>query len=214
MQDGSWYVAVSLPGLVKLMNYEHWRHYARGRVFHFFGREDSAFEAFSKAFLINPQDVRCARHLAAIAAKRQNFGVAEKWFEAALDLTPDDGANWFNLGFVREAAGKPVQAIAAFSEAVRLVPGQDRAWYGMGLAHARLGQHDAAVAALEKVVELQPMSGEGFYLLGMAYHHAGRPDDVAGIVGRLVSFEPKRARKLVRDAGRTDLMKLIPELPF
>ncbi len=196
------------------MNYEHWRNYARGWVFHFFGREDSAFEAYSRAFRINPQDVRSARHMAAIAAKRKNWAVAEKWFEAALALTPDDGANWFNLGYVREHAGKSREAIAAFAEAVRLVPIQDMAWYGMGLAHARLGEHDRAVAALEKVVELQPMSGEGFYQLGMAYHHANRPDDVAGIVKRLVGFEPKRARKLVQDAGRTDLMKLIPELPF
>jgi tetratricopeptide (TPR) repeat protein len=97
---------------------------------------------------------------------------------------------------------------------VRLVPLQDMAWYGMGLAHARLGQHEQAVTALEKVVELQPMSGEGFYQLGMAYHHANRPDDVTKIVKRLVGFEPKRARKLVQDAQRSDLMKFIPELPF
>ncbi len=196
------------------MNYEHWRNYARGWIFHFLGREDSAFVAYSKAFSVNPQDVRSARHLAAIAAGRKNYEVAEKWFEAALALTPGDGPNWFNLGYVREAAGKPLQAIAAFSEAVRLVPSQDRAWYGMGLAHARLGQHNAAVAALEKVVELQPMSGEGFYQLGMAYHHANRPDDVSIIVKRLVGFEPKRAEKLAQDAERADLMKFIPELPF
>ena len=149
-----------------------------------------------------------------IAAKRKNYEVAEKWLEAALALTPDDGPNWFNLGFVREAAGKPKQAIVAFTEAVRLVPSQDRAWYGMALAYARLGQHDEAVAALEKVVELQPMSGEGFYQLGMAYHHANRPEGVTKIVRRLVGFEPKRAKRLVDDTERADLRKLIPELPF
>jgi Flp pilus assembly protein TadD len=84
----------------------------------------------------------------------------------------------------------------------------------MGLAHARLGQHDGAVTALEKVVELQPMSGEGFYQLGMAYHHANRPDEVKDIVKRLVKFEPKRAKKLVHDTERADLVSLIPELPF
>lgn len=196
------------------MNYEHWRHYARGWLFHFFGREESAFAAFSTAFLNNPQDVQAARHLAGIAAKREHWAVAEKWFEAALALTPDDGASWFNLGYVREHAGKPGEAIVAFAEAVRLVPAQDMAWYGMGLAHARLGQHEQAVKALEKVVELQPMSGEGFYQLGMAYHHANRPADVTGIVKRLVTFEPKRAKKLVHDAQRSDLIALIPELPF
>ena len=196
------------------MNYDHWRHYARGWVFHFFGREDAAFEAYLTAFRTNPLDVQSARHLAAIAAKRKNYEVAIKWFEAALALTPDDGANWFNLGYVCEHAGKPKEAIAAFTEAVRLVPQQDMAWYGMGLAHARLGQHDEAVKALEKVVELQPMSGEGFYQLGMAYHHANRPDDVTKILKRLVTFEPKRAKNLARDTERADLMKLIPELPF
>lgn len=196
------------------MSYDHWRHYARGWLFHFFGREDSAFEAYSTAFRLNPQNVQSARHLAAIAAKRKNYEVAMKWFEAVLVLAPGDGATWFNLGYVCERADKPTAAIAAFGEAVRLVPAQDMAWFGMGLAHARLGRHDQAVAAFEKAVELQPMSGEGFYQLGMAYHHARRPDDVTKIVTRLVGFEPKRARKLVQDAGRTDLMKLIPELPF
>jgi tetratricopeptide (TPR) repeat protein len=196
------------------MNYEHWRHYARGWLFHFFGREDAAFEAYLTAFRINPQDVQSARHLAAIAAKRKNYDVAIKWFEAALALTPDDGANWFNLGYVCEHAGKSKEAIAAFTEAVRLVP--RRTWPGTAWAWPMRGWDSTreAVKALEKVVELQPMSGEGFYQLGMAYHHANRPDDVTNIVKRLVGFEPKRARKLVQDAERADLMKFIPELPF
>ncbi len=196
------------------MNFEHWRHYARAWLLHFFGREDRAFTAYSTAFCLDPQDVQSARHLAAIAANRQQFDVAEHWFEVALALTPDDSANWFNLGFVRERAGKPVQAIAAFIEATRLVPHQDRAWYGMGLAHARLGQHAEAAVALEKAVELQPMNGEGFYQLGMAYHHANRPGEVARIVRHLVGFEPRRAEKLVCDTERVDLMQLIPELSF
>ena len=48
----------------------------------------------------------------------------------------------------------------------------------------------------------------------MAYHHANQPDQVKRVVKRLVDFEPKRAKKLVQDAARADLMTLIPELPF
>ena len=48
----------------------------------------------------------------------------------------------------------------------------------------------------------------------MAYHCANQPEEVSRVVKRLVSFEPKRAKKLVQDAGRTDLTPLIPELPF
>lgn len=196
------------------MNFEHWRHYARGWLFHFFNLQDRAYEEFSVAFRIDSHDVRSARHLAAIATNKQQFVVAERWFETVVGLDPDDGPNWFNLGFVRERMGRSREAIAAFAEAVRLVPTLDRAWYGMGLAHARIGEHAEAAAALQKAVDLQPMNGEGWYQLGMAQHHANQPDEVKRIVRRLVDFEPKRARQLAQDASRADLMKYIPELPF
>ncbi len=196
------------------MNFAHWRHYARGWVFHFLGKPEPAYEAFLAAIKAQPRDVQSARHLAAIAAGKERWEVAETWFVRVLDVTPDDADTWFNLGFVRDHARKPQEALQAFHEAVQRKPALDRAWYGMGLAHARLGQHTEAAAALEKAVELQPMNGEAFYQLGMAYHHANQPDEVTRVVGKLVGFEPKRAKRLVQDAQRADLMHLIPELPF
>ena len=196
------------------MDYEHLRHYARGWLLHFLNKPEQAYEAFVAAIRIDPRDVKSARHLAGIAAEKQRWEVAESWFEKVLELSPDEADIWFNLGFVREHAGKATAAIAAFKEAVRLKPGQDRAWYGMGLAHARLGEHNEAVTALQEAVKLQPMNGEGYYQWGMALHHAHRPDEVTAVVKKLVDFEPKRAKKLVQDTGRADLMTLIPELPF
>ena len=196
------------------MNYDHWRHYARGWLFHFFNKPDAAYTAFVAAYQIDPRDIRAARHLAAIAAGKQRWEVAESWFEKVLARVPDEADTWFNLGFVREHAGKPAPAIEAFKEAVRLKPVQDRAWYGMGLAYARLGQHDEAATALQEAVKLQPMNGEAYYQFGMALHHARRPEEVKAVVEKLVGFEPKRAKKLVQDTERADLMHLIPELPF
>jgi tetratricopeptide (TPR) repeat protein len=196
------------------MNYDHWRHYARGWLLHFFGKTDAAYAAYVEAIRIDPADVPSARHLAAIAAGRQRWEIAESWFEKVVALAPEDADTWFNLGFVREHAGKAAGAVVAFAEAVRLKPILDRAWYGMGLAHARLGQHDEAAQALREAVRLQPMNGEAYYQLGMALHHARRPDEVKTVVEKLVGFEPKRAKKLVQDTERADLMSLIPELPF
>ena len=196
------------------MNYDHWRNYARGWVFHFIGKPDIAYAAYAEAFRIDPRDVRPARHLAAIAADRQRWDLAESWFEKVLAVQPEDADTWFNLGFVREHAGKAEAAIIAFGEAVRLKPTQDRAWYGKGLAHARLGQHEAAADALREAANLQPMNGNAYYQWGMALHHARRPDEVKAVVEKLVSFDPKRAKQLVLDTERSDLIHLIPELPF
>lgn len=196
------------------MNYDHMRHYARGCLFHFLGREDVAHAAYLDAHRTAPRDTRAIRHLAAIAANRQQWQDAENWFEQVLAIEPQDDCSWFNLGYVREHAGKAVPAIEAFKQAVRIKPSLDRAWYGMGLAHARLGQHQDAAAAFKEAVRLQPMNGEAFYQWGMALHHARRPDEVRAVVEKLVSFEPKRARRLVQDCERNDLLALIPEMPF
>lgn len=196
------------------MTLEHGWHYARAWVFHFLGRDAAAYAAFATVFELDPGNFQTLRHLAGIAAARQDWESAENWYEKLLALAPDDTDAWFNLGFVREQGGKPDTALAAFSAATQIKPGLDRAWYGMGLAHARLQQHAAAATAFEQAIALQPMNGEGYYQLGMAYHHARQADQVRRIVIRLAAFEPKRARALVTDAGRDDLAALIPELPF
>lgn len=197
-----------------MMNYDHWRHYARGWVLHVLGRTDGAYEAYAEAFRIDPRDIQAARHLAAIAAERKRWTIAADWLQKVVALAPNDATAHFNLAFTLDHDGGSEIAIASFERAVALDEKLDRAWYGMGLAMARLGRHADAVAAFEKAVALQPMNGEAYYQLGMALHHSQRPDEVAKVVARLVDFEPKRAKRLVQDAMRPDLMHLIPELPF
>lgn len=198
----------------KTMNYDHWRNYVRGWLLHFLNQPEAAYNAYVVAFHHAPDDIQTASHLAAIAGEKKRWEVAESWFEKVVALAPDDAHTWFNLGFVREHAGKVDAALAAFDTAIALHPVLDRAWYGKGLAHARRNEHDAAAAALEKVVALQPMYDGGWYQLGMAYHHANRPDEVTRIVKRLLNFKPQRAKQLAQDTGRTDLMPLIPDLPW
>jgi tetratricopeptide (TPR) repeat protein len=199
---------------VKNMDFDHWRHYARAWLLHFLGRTDAAYAAYAEAHRRQPNKGGAAKHLAAIAADRKNFEAAEFWFRESLRTKPDDAANWFNLGFVLDHAGKPREAIAAFMEATRLQPTLDRAWYGCGRAHGMLGEHREAADKFAQAAKLQPMNGEAFYQLGMAHHQAGHSDKVEAVVRKLVEFDPKRARALVRDSRREDLAPLAPPLPF
>jgi len=196
------------------MNYEHWRHYARGWLFHFVGKTEPAYEAYALAFRHDRQDAQSARHLAAIAAQRQDYRLAERWFLEVLRIAPDDADSHFNLGYVREQMKELGQAIASFKEATRLKPTLDRAWYGMGLAHAALGEHAAAATALREAARLQPMNGHAWYQLGMAYHHNGEPKKVEQVVNKLLEFDPKFTRQLIKDSGREDLAHRLPEMPW
>lgn len=196
------------------MNYEHWRHYARGWLFHFIGKTDLAYAAYLVAFRHSPQDVQSARHLGAIAAQRQHYADAEKWLLEVARLVPADADNFFNLGFVREQMPAPRPAIESFQEAVRLKPALDRAWYGLGLARAKLGEHAEAAAAFREAAHLQPMNGHAWYQLGMAYHHCGEADKVEQVLHKLLKFDPKISRQLIKDSGREDLAPLLPEMPW
>ena len=193
------------------MDFDYTRYYMRGWLMNFFGRNQRAAEAFEHAFKANPKSAQAARHLAAIAAQKKDMAGAEKWFEAVVQIEPGDGDSWFNLGFVRDAAGKKHEAIAAFTQSVTILPNLDRAWYGLGLACAATGNHAEAVRALNEAVRLQPMNGIGYYQLGMAYYHLHDPESVEKIATKLVKFDPKHAERLMHDAERADLLHLLPE---
>jgi Flp pilus assembly protein TadD len=196
------------------MNFEQWRHSARAWLFHFFGKEDLAYDEYVVAFRHAPS-APAARSLGFIAATRERFPEAISWFEKAVALEPEDNDTWFNLGFVRDRAGQRQEAMTAFDEAIRLNPGHDRAWYGLGLARAHLGQHAEAAVAFEQAAKLQPMNGEAWYHLGMAQHLANNPDRVRKVIEHLRSFDPKRSNRLIRETERGDLAHLLQEeLPF
>jgi len=95
---------------------------------------------------------------------------------------------------------------------VRLNKAIDRAWYGMGLAHAHLGRHEEAAAALHEAAALQPMNPHAWYALGMAYHALNRPAKVKEVVMHLVRFDPRMTRRLIQEAGRSDLAHLVKDL--
>lgn len=195
------------------MKFELWRHSARAWLFHFFGRNQRAFDEYSTAFRLDPS-AKMARNLGFIATEQNRLSEGAHWFLEATKLDPDSAETWFNLGFSRERNGQRLEAIEAFKEAIRINPKLDRAWYGMGLAQAALGQHEEAACAFERTVELQPMHGGAWYNLGMAHHHAHHTGQLPRVIEKLKSFEPKRANQLIKDTGRNDLSHLHTELPF
>ena len=195
------------------MNFDLWRHSTRAWLFHFFGKNDRAFEEYAIAFQQIPS-AKVARNLGFIATQQNRLGEGARWFAQATKLDPGSAETWFNLGFTRERDGQRHEAISAFSEAIRLNPKLDRAWYGMGLAYAALGNHREAANALEETVKLQPMHGEAWQHLGMAHHYAKNLDRVAQVIAKLKAFDPKRANLLLRDTGRTDLAHLYTDMPF
>jgi tetratricopeptide (TPR) repeat protein len=196
----------------KRMNYDAQRHALRGALMLMFRRNDAAIAAYRAALAADPDMLKALRSLAFLLAEDKHYAEAATLLARATKLVPTDTGTWFNLGFVEEKAGQRRAAIEAFRRAVALNPAMDRAWYGMGIAHAALGEHEDAAQALEEAATLQGMNGIAWYALGMAHHHCHRPDKVKEVAVHMARFDPQRAKKLIQETERADLMHLVAHL--
>lgn len=192
------------------MNFDHWRFTVRGVLMEWLRRPEQAIAAYADAFRANPHDVQAARSIAWIHAQQKRWLESLIWQEKALALVPEHADTWFNLAYAQEQSGQREAALASFQRVTALKPEHDRAWYGIGMMYAHQGDHAAAAAALQTAADLQPMNDPTWYALGMAHHHNADPDGVKRVVEHCVLHSPVTARRLIQEAGRADLMHLLP----
>ena len=94
--------------------------------------------------------------------------------EARLAEVPDDYFAWLELARLRNAARKPVEALAAAGNALTLRPASLEALYERGLAQLDLGCAGAAAAAFTTILSIQPLHPGVTISLGSAYYHLRR----------------------------------------
>ncbi|HEY5763332.1 MAG TPA: tetratricopeptide repeat protein [Rhodocyclaceae bacterium] len=191
------------------MNYDYTRFLLRGWIFHFFGRQRTAYAAYAEAFRINGNSAHAAKALGYIDAQRKHYHQAVGWYREAVRIAPDDAGNWYNLGYVLAEDGFRQEAAEIFRKAVALSPEMDRAWYGMGLALAHEGDHAGAAEAFQQAADRQPMHGAVWYHLGMARLYCCQPEHVEKAIRHLAEFDPRTCHRLIVDTDRSDLEHLV-----
>ena len=167
-----------------------------------FGRTREALAALERMLQRWPGDayaLASRAHLHAQAGRRE-AAIADARALVAAHPTRS-AADWFNLAFLLEEAGRLEEAEPMFRRAVEIDDKLDRAWYGLGLTLIRLGRHDEAAKALERNTKLQPMSPYGWYQLARVHVDRQAPDEARRIIRHLKGFEPKVAAQLERETG-------------
>lgn len=167
-----------------------------------FGRRNAAEAIFDRMLERWPRDAYLLASRVHLRAQRGARDAAIADAQALVAAHPQrSAADWFNLAFMLEEAGRLDEAEPAFRQAVALDPKLDRAWYGLGLTLIRLQRFDEAVPALKRNTELQPMSPYGWYQLARVHVDRQEPDEAAKIIRHLRKFEPKVATQLERETG-------------
>lgn len=181
---------------------DYWRLKLQAMTLLVFARDRPAERCFDEMLARWPADAYALASRAHARAQRGARAEAIADAQALVAAHPGrSAADWFNLAFLLEEAGRYDEAIAAFRRAVELDPKLDRAWYGLGLTLIRQRRLDEAVDALERNTKLQPMSPYGWYQLARVHLDRHEPDETRKIIRHLRGFEPKVAAQLERETG-------------
>ncbi len=91
----------------------------------------------------------------------------------AVQLDPDNGAAWFNLGVALDYLGREAEATPAYEKAIAIEP-RPVYYNNLGDVYSALGRDDDALAAYRQALELDPAYAWPYHSLGQL--HAGRGD--------------------------------------
>ena len=139
------------------------------------------------------------------------LGDAEKDFRRVLELDPQSGAAYTNLGVVYMRRKQWTKAVSALEKAERLNPEVAGIRLNIGLAYFRQNEFLKAIPPLESVVRERPESGQPRYLLGLCYFFADRWKEAASTLEPLWQEESGHFAYLyvlsnaAYRAGRNDL---------
>lgn len=118
---------------------------------------------------------------------------AEPILERVVELAPDHGEAWNNLGRVYLEQGRLQEAEEAFRRQIEIDPYHDHAHNNLGLALWRAERPEAAEAAFRRQIEVVPLHEYAHGNLGGLLADRGRLEEASRHLERAVKLQPSRA---------------------
>ena len=139
----------------------------RGNAYEGKGKHDLAFEDYSMAIKINPDDADAYFYRGFTYELKRNFGEAIKDYDKAIELNPDHVEAYIYRAGVANRDSKLV--IKDYSKAIELNPHHSFAYINRAQAHREKGEIDPAIEDLNKAIELNPNHALAYVNRAKAY---------------------------------------------
>jgi len=115
----------------------------------------------------------------------------EQAIEAAVALNADPtGSHHYNLGVVKNDAGKYEQAIGAYHRAIDLDPNDAYPHNGLGNVYDDQGKYEQAIGAYNRAIDLDPNDASPHNGLGIVYRAQGKYEEAIGAYHRAIDLDP------------------------
>ena len=173
------------------------------------GDTSGAFEQFTEAVRLAPDDFDALYGLAYLKAKKGTAREAIPLFLQAAELRPSSAEAHYNLGSAYLADKQISLAAKEFQKAVSLSASFFPAQEGLGAALLAANRPAQAIAPLTRAFELRPDSAEAARLLARAQQKQGHIRDADELVAKAADLEAKEDRRIAAardlDAGMRKL---------
>lgn len=125
-----------------------------GAVFRDAGRVDDALRQFEKARDLRPSRAENYVDIGMLLARKNDAAGAEAVLLRAVELDPELGDAWVNLGNLQSRSGRFDQAFKSYNRAVSL--DSPEGYFNLALLQDALGRRNEAIRTLEKCLSLRP----------------------------------------------------------
>ncbi|KAG6008203.1 hypothetical protein E4U21_004802 [Claviceps maximensis] len=135
---------------------------------------DEAMHAYERALRANPNSVAALNGVGMLLKGREAFDKALEYFLAIVQLEPNNGEAWGNLGHCYLMTEALQKAYDAYQQALVNLrdPKDPMLWYGIGILYDRYTSYDYAEEAFSQVMQIQPdfeKANEIYFRLGIIY---------------------------------------------
>ncbi len=151
--------------------------------------QDRALASLKNAEQRNP-DVAAVRLLSGLI--HESFGQYEQAQEdllRAIEIEPDNGDAWRQLGKVYSDDSQPNRALTAALKAIEIQPDYFKNYQELGTFYFNRGEYEDAVRQLKRMVELAPDMADAHYSLAAPYLNMGRYADAEYELNVAISYQ-------------------------
>lgn len=116
----------------------------------------AAIGAYGRSLSGFPEDSAAYWNIAMLSLSENDFAQARQSLQAYVEVEPDRGDGWLELGLLELQAGDLPNAIVHLTQAVERLPGESRPLAARGIAYGFAGDHMRAAADVEAARKVDP----------------------------------------------------------
>jgi protein O-GlcNAc transferase len=161
-----------------------------GLALHALGRRAEAKARLERATKLLPEFADAHANLGSVLRLDGELDAAAACFVKALELDPANGLAANNLGLVRMAQERPMEALGSFSQARALLPGQPDILVNVAIAKLSIGDAKGALVDLELMAEAAGKNPRGHFWRGRVLEALGRKADAIAAFEKALALDP------------------------